>query len=179
MFYHALKRKSAIVKTLNCDDNKFCHVVDRWLMKPEESESPIYNMALEWENINLYELALKIKKRGGHVLHLITDCVVCEFDKFALKLYDNNNIIGCYHDQAQIVHKYRLEEGTKRVKHSKLQRYIRTDTYKYEHYSWSCMPAPRGTDFKGIVDSISDSERSCNIDGRAGTGVSYMVNSII
>ena len=119
MFYHALNKKSAIVQTINCDDNKFFHVVDKWLMKAEETEIPVYNMVLDLENINLDELTLEIKK---NVMN--TDCVVCEFDKFPFKLDDNNDVIDYYRDQEQIVHNYKLDEGSKRVKHSKLQRYI-------------------------------------------------------
>ena len=62
-FYHCLETKSAIVQPLSCEDNKFFHVVEKYLMKPEESETPIYNMALELENINLHELTLEIKGR--------------------------------------------------------------------------------------------------------------------
>ena len=51
-------------------------------MKPEESETPVYNMVLELENINLYEVSLEIKRKGGTVQDLNTDCVVCEFEKF-------------------------------------------------------------------------------------------------
>ena len=41
------------------------------------------------------------------------------------------------------------------------------------------MNDPGHNDFKGIVDTIVDSGRSINIDGRAGTGKSFMVNSLI
>ena len=54
MFYHCLEKKSAIVQPLSCEDKKRFHVVEKYLMKPEESETPVYNMVLELENINLY-----------------------------------------------------------------------------------------------------------------------------
>ena len=38
---------------------------------------------------------------------------------------------------------------------------------------------PGHNDFKGIVDRMLNSEKSFNIDGRAGTGKSFMVKSII
>ena len=84
MFYHALKKNSAIVQPLSCENKNFVHVVENYLMKPEESETPIYNMILELENINMYELTLEIKKKGGCTLDLNTDCVICEFEKFLL-----------------------------------------------------------------------------------------------
>ena len=65
---------------------------------------------------------------------------------------------------------YKLEEGTSRVKHSKLQRNLRTDKYRYEDYNWGLMNDPGHNDFKGIVDIILDSGKSIHIDGRAGTG---------
>ena len=103
---------------------------------------------------------------------------MCEL-KFPCKLDDENNIRGYYHDQEHVVPKYKLEEGTSRVKHSKLQRYLRTDKYRYEDYNWGLMNDPGHNDFKGIVDTILDSGKSINIDGRAGTGKSFMVNSLI
>ena len=90
-------------------------------MKPEESETPVYKMVLELGNINLYELTLEIKRKGGTVLDLNTDCVVCEFEKLPFEIDDENNIRGYYHDQEHLVPMCKLEEGTSRVKHSKLQ----------------------------------------------------------
>ena len=92
---------------------------------------------------------------------------------------DNNNILAYYHAQEHSVPKYKLEEGASRVKRSKLQRYVRTDTYIYEEYNWGWMNDPGHNDFKGIVDIILDSGKSINIDGWAGTGKSFMVNSLI
>ena len=137
-------------------------------MKPDESETPVYNMVLELENINLYELTLEIKRKGGTVLDLNTDCVVCEFEKFPRKLDDENNIRGYYHDQEHLVPKYKSEEGTSRVKHSKLQGYLRTDKYRYEDYNWGLMNDPGHNDFKGIVDIILDSGKSVNVGSRHG-----------
>ena len=85
-------------------------------------------MVLVLENINLYVLTLEIKRMGGIVLDLNTDCVVCEFEKSPFKLDDENNIRGYYHDQEHLFPKYKLEQGTSGVKHSKLQRYLRTDS---------------------------------------------------
>jgi len=148
-------------------------------MKTEESETPIYNMVLELGNINLYELSLEIEKKGGVVLDLNTDCIVCEFEKFPFKLDEYNNIIGYYHDKEHLNPKYKLENGTNRVKYSKLQKYVRIEKYKDEDYYWNLMNDPGNNNFKSIVDAILDSGKSFNIEGRAGTGKSFMVNSII
>ena len=78
-----------------------------------------------------------------------------------------------------MVPKYNLEEGTSRVKRSKLQGYLRTDKYRYEDYNWGSTNDPGHNDFKGIVDIILDSGKHINIEGRAGTGKSCMVNSLI
>ena len=83
-----------------------------------------------------------------------TDCVICEFETFPFQLDNTNNILGYYHDQEHLNPKYKLEEGTNRVKYSKLQKYVRTNKYKYEDYNWNLMNDPGHNDFKGIVDSI-------------------------
>ena len=92
-------------------------------MKPDESETPVYNMVLELGNVNLYELTFEIKRKGGIVLDLNTDSAVCEFEKCPFQLDDKNNIVGYYHDQEHVFQKYKLEKGTSRVKHSRLQRH--------------------------------------------------------
>ena len=48
---------------------------------------------------------------------------------------------------------YKLEDGISRVKHSKLQRYVRTDKYRHEDYTWGLMNDPEHDEFKGIVDT--------------------------
>ena len=60
--------------------------------KAEETETPIYNMILELEIINLYELVKEIKANGGTVLDVNTDCCACVFpdDKFPFVLNGNN-----------------------------------------------------------------------------------------
>ena len=139
-------------------------------MKSEESETPVYNMVLELEDIYLYELTLEIKRKGGTVLDLSTDCVLCEFAKFPFAMDDNNNILGYYHDQEHVVPKYKLEEGASKVKHSKLQRYLRADKYRYEDYNWGLMMDLGNNDFTGTVDIILDGGKSIDNDGRACTG---------
>ena len=135
-------------------NTKFFHVVEKYLMKPEDSETPVDNMALELENINLYELTLDMKRKGGTVLDLNTDCVVCEFEKFIFKLDDENNIRGYHHDQEHLVPKYKFEAGTSRLKHSRLQRYLRTDKCRYEDYNRGLMNDPGHNDLKGIVGTL-------------------------
>ena len=66
--------------------------------------------------------------------------------------------------------KYKLEEGTTRVKHSSLQRCVRADKYKYVDFNWVLINDLRHNDFKGVVDIILNSGKSFNIDGRAGSG---------
>ena len=44
MFYHCVEKKSAIVQPLSYEDKKFFHVVEKHLMKPEESEIPVYDI---------------------------------------------------------------------------------------------------------------------------------------
>ena len=69
--------------------------------------------------------------------------------------------------------------GTLIVKHSKLQRHLRTNKYRCEDYNWGLMNDPGHNDFKGIVYIILGSGKGINIDGRACTGNSFMVISLI
>jgi len=136
-------------------------------------------MVLEMENINLYELSLEVKRKGGTALDLNTDCVVCEFDESPFQLDQKNNIIGYYHDEANLVPKYKLEEGEQRVKHAKLQKFIRTDKHEHKDYYWNRMEDPGNNGFDSLVKSLLETGQSFNIEGAAGTGKSFLIKTLI
>ena len=69
-------------------------------MNSEESETPIYNMAVEMEIINLHELCKEIERLGGNVWDVNNDCAVCTFrnNVFPFTVNSDGNAEGYYFD---------------------------------------------------------------------------------
>ena len=68
IYYHDLLAKASFIDTLDVDGTIYYHLLETYDTKTEESETPIYNMTLELENINLYEMCEEIRRLGGTVL---------------------------------------------------------------------------------------------------------------
>ena len=71
MYHHFLKANASFIEKFDIDDITYYHALERFTTQSEESETPIYNMAVELEIINLYELCEEIQRLGGSVLVLI------------------------------------------------------------------------------------------------------------
>ena len=64
IFYHYIKCKGSFIETFVINDVKYYQVLEVIESQNEESETAIYNMVLELENINLYKLYKEIEKHG-------------------------------------------------------------------------------------------------------------------
>ena len=80
IYYHYLNIKGSFIESFKIDDITYYHVFERYLIRSEESETPIYNQVIEMEIINLYEMYKLITQNKGEVLDLNTDCCVCTFE---------------------------------------------------------------------------------------------------
>ena len=81
-------------------------------MKSEESETPIYNMAVELEIINLHSLCKEIERLGGSVLDVNTDCAICtcKNNEFKFTVDSDGDIERYYFDNHMKVPTYRVEK---------------------------------------------------------------------
>jgi hypothetical protein len=143
------------------------------------------------ENIELHKLAMIIEEKGGHVIDLKTDCIACHFydrktdkeaswrsknaEKFPFELLDDINIKGYYWDKEKTKPKYKLEEG-KRLKFGRMVRWQREDKFKYRSKKWHIINDGERTQLKDRVVKLNG---SCNIDGKAGTGKTTLLNNIL
>ena len=63
--YHYLQTKASFMDTLHVGETVYHHLLGKCHSRAEESETPLHNMALEMENINLYEMCKEIERLGG------------------------------------------------------------------------------------------------------------------
>ena len=109
--------------------------------KTEESEAPIYNMTLELENINLYEMCEEIRRLGGTILDMNTDGAVRVFPGNKVPFCVSDDVIeGYYYDNDQQVPKYRLVRDAQRVKIGHLPRWKRDCNYSLKVHAWTTVP---------------------------------------
>jgi 5-methylcytosine-specific restriction protein A len=157
-------------------NNTFYQVFKSYESKKLETEAPIYNQIIQMENIELHKLAMIIEDNYGTVLDLKTDCVACWFncDGIPFKLLDEINIKGYYWDKEKKYPKYKLENG-QRLKFGRMEKWKRNEQFKYEPKEWTLF---NDGDRDQLRDTIISSGKSCNIDGLAGTGKTYLINDI-
>ena len=179
IFNHYLENDAEFVRTFKANGQTYYHLEGKYESITETCETPIYNQVLEMEIINLYELHKEIKKFEGIVLDVNTDCVVCTFpyNKLPFEVDENDMIKGYYFDADNKTPKYRLCEG-KRCEVGRLPKWIRTYDYILEEPKWNIVEDVEDNDMTPLVNTILDSDKSCNIDGRAGTGKSHLIKML-
>ena len=107
MYHHFLEANAAFIDKFDIDDTTYYHALEKFTMQSEESETPIYNMTLELEIINLHSLCKEIERLGGSVLDVNTDCAICTFknNEFPFTVDSNGDVEGYYFDNEMKVPK--------------------------------------------------------------------------
>ena len=179
IYYHYLKSKASFIDNFDVDGKIFYHLMETYDTKTEESETPIYNMTLEMENINLYEMCEEIRRLGGTVLDVNTDGAVCVFPDDRVPFRTRDGVIkGYYYDKEQQVPKYRLESNAQRVKIGHLPRWKRDCNYALKEREWTTVLDVPDNNFMPLVDQMLGSGKGFSIDGRAGTGKSFFIKTL-
>ena len=137
----------------------------------ESTKYPIYKQILEMEAVELHRLESIIQKSGGVVLDRNTDAIrFCRMNPI--------NIDSYFWDDNQQVSKYQYEDPKElSIEILKgMKRDFKFDVLPYQE-EWNTR-----NDYEGTVDDearrIIALDQSIHIDGRAGTGKSYLVNRI-
>jgi DNA replication protein DnaC len=105
--------------------------------------------------------------------------VVCTFpyNKLPFEFDENNMVKGYYFDADKTVPKYRLCEG-KRCEIARLPKWKRSDFYTLKEPNWKITKDVENNDMMPLVNTVLDSGKSWNINGRAGTGKSHLIKMI-
>jgi len=164
-FFHHLRVKGDYIDSREINGTTYYQVYEKFTSESLETETPIYNMAVELEIIELHKLCKLIESQGGTVLDVNTDAAICmfpgnicPFDKDA-----DGNVIGYYFDDNNEVPKYKLDAHSERVKHQLLAQWTRTEEYTYNKTKWNITEDRDDNEFQILVDQILDSKQSCHI----------------
>ena len=177
-FYHYMSKHGCFIDNIKVDESNYHIVYEKFTATHEETESPIYDMILELEAIELHKLSEIIKSKNGTVLDLITDCVVCQFpdniNPFSAS--DGLNLDG--YEFAPGVPKYKLEHKEERLAVERKKSYLRVDTFNYEKKEFQNIQDCVDDNFEPFVEMIIGGNKSINIDGRGGTGKSTLIGKL-
>ena len=182
VFYHYLKQNNSKINVMDIEqDGKvkyYYHLFEKHLREQEETEAPIYNMILELEAIELHKLSEIIKSKGGKVLDLVTDCVICQFEN-DVSPFELDGINIKDYEFAAGVPKYKLEQKDCRLKVESMKLKLRRDKAdKVKPQVWKTMSDTCDDNFQPFVTHILDSNISININGLAGTGKSTLIHKL-
>jgi ABC-type transport system involved in cytochrome bd biosynthesis fused ATPase/permease subunit len=130
--------------------------------------------------MELHKLKCIIESKGGLCLDLKTDCITCMFENniFPFEMMDDINLSGYYYDDDNKMPKYKLEPCSGRLIIPRMEKYKRSIMYNHIHQEWTEHKDIESNDFNILVNQSLDSKRSINIDGRAGTGKSTLINML-
>jgi hypothetical protein len=182
-YFYYLENQASFIDQFEVNKKTtFYHVLKHQSTMKMETESPLYEQIVQQEAIELHKLSKLIESKGGQVLDLSTDKIICNFpnNKFPFQFVNNNsiNIKDYYYDEKRQFPKYKLEKRHDRLTFSKMENHIRKDIYKYENKTWTSFNDVEDNNFEPLAKQIIESNQSINIDGPAGTGKSYLVKEI-
>ena len=163
---------------MNGNINIYYYVLNGTKNYKMETEAPIYEQIMQLEAIELHKLKLIIESKGGVVLDLSTDCIICNFpetNKLPFEL-DGDNLKGYYFDDENKVNKYKIEHTNDRLRFAKMEQFRRKETYTYTPQPYNLYNDVADNDFSPLVNTILEKEQSFNILGPAGTGKSYKLS---
>lgn len=165
-------RCEVFIKTITLDNKE--KLYEGIFNEPVEVEGlkyPIYKQILEMEACELHKLESIIRKKGGIILDRNTDAI-----RYARK--ESINTDNYFWDDEKTIVKYQKEEA-KPLTCEKMRSLCREkmDMSVYELH-WNTQDDYEGT-AEEEASNIVDRNISIHIDGKAGTGKTYLVNKII
>jgi hypothetical protein len=138
----------------------------------ENTMFPVYTQIVQMEAIELYKIEKIIKENDGKPLDRNTDAVRFFYNK-------NFEIDGYFWDDEKTVKKYKWEKP-KPLCRSSMEYLNREDDFKSDTFGlmWNISKEYEGDAMIKAIQ-IVESNKLLHIDGRAGTGKSYLTNKII
>ena len=177
--YQHIQNNSTFIKTFEIEGKDYFHVFKDVKNIKMETEAPIYEQIVQIETIELHKLAKLIESKGGIVLDLCTDKIICNFPDDILPFeLEGDNLKGYYFDDDETVLKYKIEHKNDRLRFPKMDKYRRCDRYTYEKQPYNLYEDVKDNNFTPLVNTILQKEQSFNILGPAGSGKSFLIKQL-
>ena len=184
-FHHYLSYNNSVIDNLEIDDQTYYHVFRTSKNQSQETETPLYNMGLDMEAVLLHKLIKKIESHDGVVVDVMTDCATCYFKhKFPFKKFADGNLDCLYYADGkpavklEAVYDYNDVNSRLKVQRMNKEKGMRFGSYELTKPIWNVREDVENNDFSELVDYILTEKKSCNIDGRAGCGKSYLIKQL-
>ena len=165
--------KSVFIRNHTLDNKEILYEgIESQNIISEATTYPIYAMILQMEAMELHKLETNIKNYGGIILDRNTDAI-----RYAAK--NEMDITQYFWDAESKVSKYQTEKS-KPLEIEQMSNFCRNPTLDLKQFilNWNII-----YDYENSADEkaklIVDSNTSYHIDGRAGTGKSYLTNKVI
>ena len=165
-------KSDVFIRNIQLDDENMLY--QGIFTEPVEIEGlkyPLYKQILEMEAMELHTLERIISNSGARILDRNTDAIRYEYR-------EELNTDGYYWDDEKTVPKYQ-SEAPRPLEKEILPRMVRPIITDFSAYDlvWNIQ-----TDYEGTAEAeaikLIDSGTSMHIDGRAGTGKTFLLNSI-
>ena len=175
------ERDGCFIEEFDVAGNTYYQVYKQQTDQSGETEGLIYKQIVEIEAIELHKLSQIVERKGGKVIFLNTDCISVEFKgDLPFETDEKHNILNYYYDDEQTVLKYKLEfkEETNKEQVARMKRYRRDGTY-FTNKLTETRTTDEMVEFDDLVEQTFNSNKSCLIEGRAGTGKSTFINKLV
>jgi len=173
-YYEANNEKNVFIKNHKIDEDTTIYegLISEDIIC-ENTNYCLYAMILQMEALELHKMETIILENGGIPLDRNTDAI-----RYASK--NKIDIIPYCYDKENNVRKYKDEEP-KELQVEKLKDYKRQDIRDTFNFGlkWNIQYGYGDKTIDEMVTEIISSNKSYHIDGRAGTGKTYLVNKII
>lgn len=174
--YNYVKYNDSVYKVDELPDGQKLYEIKNYKREVQnESSVPIFNQILDLEAIELHKSYKLVKQiPQTELVYLNTDQVVFYFENPKEKVKLNDIIKSSF--WAEGIPKYKLES---KIKHcNEIIKTPSTETYQLSKKEWNIINDIGTNDFEGWVKELLDTYKSFNVDGRAGTGKSHLINQI-
>ena len=148
------------------EELKMYQVFNKTEVHAEDTEAPLYLQVLDMEAVELHRLAKIVKRQGGEVIRLKTDCVQTD-TKINIEKYEW--VAG--------VPKYKYEEVPQKYGPECKPRLRRELDYYLYNTEWKVITDPGHNDFASFAARLKG--KSFHLDGAAGCGKSSLIKAII
>jgi DNA replication protein DnaC len=161
------------------------YIYDKNTVHFSETRSPIYQMILEQEAIEMHKLYCDIINLNGIVTRLNTDCISAHIPNENIKkmvAYVKTRGTNIKWPNGESKFKFERHKNINQKQIERKKNYLRTETPIIKKYSWNIITDEQLEDkmnLSSIVNTVIESKQSYFINGPAGSGKTSLAVKIM